>query len=108
MDYVVTGALAIVPVGKTEEYLFRGAAVPRGVDGAALDHLVAVGLIAEAPEPVVLEPVVVMPVAPAGGKPLTEMDEAELRAYAEAKQIDLGKASSEDGIRAKIVEAEQV
>lgn len=50
-SYVVTGALAIVPVGKTEEYLFRGAAVPKGAPDSAIEHLLSVNLIAEVAEP---------------------------------------------------------
>lgn len=41
-------------------------------------------------------------------KQLSEMDIEELKAYAEEKGIDIGKATSQSGILEKIVEAKKV
>lgn len=43
-----------------------------------------------------------------GEKQLSEMDVEELKAYAEEKGIDIGKATSQAGILEKINEAEKV
>ncbi|MGG7150871.1 hypothetical protein ACQPUR_09515 [Clostridium neonatale] len=45
---------------------------------------------------------------PDGEKQLSEMDIEELKAYAEEKGIDIGKATSQAGILEKILEAEKV
>ncbi|MFR1378845.1 MAG: hypothetical protein ACLSTJ_07795 [Clostridium neonatale] len=47
-------------------------------------------------------------VSPGGEKQLSEMDIEELKAYAEEKGIDIGKATSQSGILEKIKEAEEV
>lgn len=47
-------------------------------------------------------------VPPGGEKRLSEMDIEELKAYAEEKGIDIGKATSQAGILEKIKEAEEV
>lgn len=43
-----------------------------------------------------------------GEKQLSEMDIEELKAYAEEKGIDIGKATSQAGILEKILEAQKV
>lgn len=49
--HVVTGPQAVVIVAGRRTYLGHGAVVPEGADEARLEHLVAVGLVSEAPEP---------------------------------------------------------
>lgn len=44
---------------------------------------------------------------PGKEKQLSEMDIEELKAYAEEKEIDIGKATSQAGILEKIIEAEK-
>lgn len=54
--HVVTGPQAVVIVAGRRTYLGHGAVVPEGADEARLAHLVAVGLVSEAPEPEAPEP----------------------------------------------------
>lgn len=51
--YRVTAAAAVVRVGGTERYLYRGAVVPAGVSAADIARLVKMGLVSvAAAEPV--------------------------------------------------------
>lgn len=53
-QYVVTGAAVAARVAGSDRYYERGAVLPEGVDN--IDHLVAVGLVAEAAGVVVSKP----------------------------------------------------
>jgi hypothetical protein len=100
MAHVVKSALVIARCeGNQLVYLYSGTVVPDNVLASEVARLSAEGFLVEVPE---LEPVVIEV------DPLAGLDLAGLTSYAEAKGIDLGRASSEDGIRAKIVDAEQV
>lgn len=44
--HVVTAKCAVVKIGQTDEYLYRGAVLPRAVEQAELDRLTAEHLIA--------------------------------------------------------------
>lgn len=48
--YQVTAGAVVVPVGTTEQYLYRGAVLPDAVDREARDRLVDIGLVAKVPE----------------------------------------------------------
>lgn len=50
----------------------------------------------------------VPPLGEDGEKQLSEMDIEELKAYAEEKGIDIGKATSQSGILEKIKDSEEV
>lgn len=53
MAYHVSGAAAVVSVGGTEVYLYRGATVPDGATN--LEHLLSVGLVEAGPDLEVIE-----------------------------------------------------
>ncbi len=50
-SYIVTGPAAVVIVAGKRRYLDRDDLVPAGADEARIKHLLAVGLIAEQPQP---------------------------------------------------------
>lgn len=55
MAWVVTAAVAVARVAGADRYVYRGAALPEGTEN--VEHLAAVGLIAEAPaQPAVTKP----------------------------------------------------
>lgn len=103
--YVGFAPLTIVRrVNGRSDYVYQGQPAPTdGVDGE-LDRLVAEGyLIAvELPDAVEDGGVIVTVGEP---KPLADMDADELRRYAEDNRIDVGRATTVDGLLAKITEA---
>lgn len=51
--YIVTGPVAVVPTEDgSERYLYRGAIFGKGASEEGIKHLLSVGLIEEAPDPV--------------------------------------------------------
>ena len=97
MTYKVIGAVAVIRVGETEEYLYTGAVVPEGADAERVRHLLDVGLIGEAPDADPIEPAVV--------ETIDEMKLDELRAYAAERGIKLGAAKKIADVRAAITAA---
>lgn len=65
----VTAAAVVVPVGTTEQYLYRGARVPAAVPEATVQRLVRRGLVAAIPDPAPAPVPVVEPETPADADP---------------------------------------
>lgn len=68
-QYKVTAAAAVVAVGGTERYLYRGATVPAGVSAADIKRLMKMGLISKV--------VVAAPAAAKDSKPASEPQEGD-------------------------------
>lgn len=115
-SYVVIGACAVVALGDTEVYLYHGSVAPEGATN--IDHLVEVGLVAEANE---ADPLssddAGAPEAASGnasgsetpseaGDGAPDADDLDgidrldaLREVAESEGVDVAGISSKDGVR---------
>lgn len=109
--HVGLAPLTLARTVRTTVYVYKGQPAPTDLVDGELDRLVdegfLIGIEVPDPEPEVAvgiggEPVPVVPVTSDGEKPLDEMDVDELRRYAEDRGIDTGKASTTDGLLAKI------
>jgi len=67
-QYKVTAAAAVVRVGGTERYLYRGASVPVGVSAVDIKRLMKMGLVSK---------VVAAPAAAKDIKPASEPQEGD-------------------------------
>ena len=95
MAYTVSGPVAVVKVGEELRYLDHGAAVPEQADAESVEHLLAVGLVAESVEPQ----------GESAGEESVDLDALnldELRTYAAENGIDIGDATRKADIRAAI------
>lgn len=93
--------------GGTSQYVYQGQPAPTDGVAGELDRLVSEGYLLEVEvpdvegDPVDGDPdILTVPTE----KPLDEMDADELRRYAEDHRIDVGRASTVDGLRAKIAD----
>ena len=102
MAYTVSGPVAVVKVGEELRYLDHGAAVPEQADAESVEHLLAVGLVAESVEP---DAPAVEPQGESAGEGSVDLDALnldELRTYAAENGIDIGDATRKADIRAAI------
>ena len=102
MAYTVSGPVAVVRVGEELRYLDHGAAVPEQADAESVEHLLAVGLVAESVEP---DAPAVEPQGESAGEESVDLDALnldELRTYAAENGIDIGDATRKADIRAAI------
>jgi len=104
-QYRVTAGCVVAKVASDtgEGYFYQGAVLPDGVSQQEKERLVAIGLVAEIDVPEVVQVEVPVTIV----DPLDGLDVDGLKAYAAAHGIDLGRATTEDGIRSKITEAGQ-
>lgn len=100
MAHKVTAPLVTVkdPSGKIT-YFYEGATVPDGYDKADLARLVEARLIEE----VIQEPDENAPVEVPAGDPSDAWTVKQLKAFAEAKGIDLGDAKSKGDVLSVLV-----
>lgn len=84
MGYRVTAAAVVVPIGTTEQYLYRGARVPAAVPEATVQRLVRRGLVAAIPDPAPV-PVVEPETTPADGGPAQPEPQAQPEPAAPAR-----------------------
>lgn len=91
--YIVTAAAVRVVVGASALIVEQGNRLPEGVSQGELERLVEKQMVTKAGDPVDVPAEPVEPVDEGGVKPLGDMTLAELRAYADEHEIDLGGAS---------------
>lgn len=105
----VSAAAAVVKVGNTERYLYRGAVLPADADEADVERLVAIGLVGEseveepAIEPDTGDGAPDGTATPAAGElDLANATVADLRDWAKANDVVLGDARTKEQIQAVI------